>query len=106
MRVNARIEVAGWLLPSSLSDLVALAQHAGTEGLGMLTDLAGAAARALIRLFLYFGGAYALLLDSSALVLQRANVFEEVSSRALPTSEEGSILAFDHHAGALASASR
>lgn len=53
-------------LPSSLSDLVALAQRAGTEGLGMLTDLAGAAARALIGLFLYFGGAYALLLDSSA----------------------------------------
>jgi predicted PurR-regulated permease PerM len=51
-------------LPSNLHDLMALAQRSGTQGLGLLGDFAGAAATAFVGLFIYFGGAYALLVDS------------------------------------------
>jgi predicted PurR-regulated permease PerM len=53
-------------LPSSFPEVVSLIQAAGTQGLGVLTGLAGAAANGLVGLFLYFGGAYTFLLDSSA----------------------------------------
>jgi predicted PurR-regulated permease PerM len=51
-------------LPASLADVLALAQRSGAAGFDLLTNLAGAAATALIGLFIYFGGAYALLVDS------------------------------------------
>lgn len=54
-------------LPTSLPELLALVQHSGTQGFGLLSNVAGAAAKALIGLFIYFGGAYALLLDSGTL---------------------------------------
>ena len=53
-------------LPSNLADVLALAQRSGAEGFDLLTNVAGAAASALIGLFIYFGGAYALLVDSPA----------------------------------------
>ena len=53
-------------LPSSLADVLALAQRTGAQGFDLLSTLAGAAATALIGLFIYFGGAYALLVDSPA----------------------------------------
>jgi predicted PurR-regulated permease PerM len=53
-------------LPTSLADVVTLVQSVGSQGVGVLSDLAGAAATALIGLFIYFGGAYALLLDSAS----------------------------------------
>lgn len=54
-------------MPSTLPDFVALAQRSGTEGLEVLTLVAGAAATGVIGLILFFGGAYSLLLDSSEL---------------------------------------
>ncbi|MDP1825704.1 MAG: AI-2E family transporter [Archangium sp.] len=54
-------------LPSSFADVVALLQRSGTQGLGLLTNVAGAAAKGLVGLFIYFAGAYVLLLDSAAL---------------------------------------
>jgi predicted PurR-regulated permease PerM len=53
-------------LPSTFSDAMALAQRSGAQGFELLTALAGAAAGGLIGLFLYFGGAYALLVDSAS----------------------------------------
>ncbi len=53
-------------LPSTLTDLAALTQRSGAQGFGFLTDLAGAAATAVVGLFIYFAGAYALLVDSAA----------------------------------------
>lgn len=52
-------------LPSSLADVVSLVQNVGAQGVAVLGNLAGVAATALIGLFIYFGGAYALLLNSA-----------------------------------------
>lgn len=52
-------------LPTTLADLAALTQRSGAQGFSFLTDLAGAAATAGVGLFIYFAGAYALLLDSA-----------------------------------------
>ncbi len=51
-------------LPATVGDVVSLVERAGTQGLGLLTGVAGAAARGLVGLLLYFAFAYALLLDS------------------------------------------
>lgn len=53
-------------LPSSLADLAALTQRSGSQGFDFLSQLAGAAATAVVGLFIYFAGAYALLVDSPA----------------------------------------
>lgn len=53
-------------LPSSFEDVVALLQRSGSQGLDLLTTFAGAAATGLIGLFIYFAGAYALLVDAPA----------------------------------------
>ncbi|MDP1827874.1 MAG: AI-2E family transporter [Archangium sp.] len=53
-------------LPSSLADVMALTQRSGAQGFDFLTNLAGAAATAVVGLFIYFAGAYALLVDSPA----------------------------------------
>lgn len=57
---------AALALPSSLADLAALTQRSGAQGFDFLTELAGAAATAVVGLFIYFAGAYALLIDSPA----------------------------------------
>ncbi len=53
-------------LPSTLTDAMALVQRSGAQGFELLSVVAGAAAGGLIGLFLYFGGAYALLVDSDS----------------------------------------
>ncbi|MDP3153071.1 MAG: AI-2E family transporter [Archangium sp.] len=53
-------------LPTTLADLAALTQRSGAQGFGFLSDLAGAAATAVVGLFIYFAGAYALLVDSTS----------------------------------------
>ena len=53
-------------LPSSLADVMALVQRFGTQGIDLLSNVAGAAATGLIGLFIYFAAAYALLVDSPA----------------------------------------
>ncbi len=52
--------------PSTLGEVMALAQRSGTQGFDLLTNVAGAAATALVGLFIYFAGAYALLVDAPA----------------------------------------
>lgn len=54
-------------LPRDFSEVMGLVQRFGSQGLGLLTNLAGAAARALVGLFIYFGGAYVFLVDSQPL---------------------------------------
>ncbi len=54
-------------LPSSLADVTNLVKRSGMEGFDLLSTIAGAAAAALIGLFLYFGGAYAMLVDGEGL---------------------------------------
>ena len=53
-------------LPNTLADLAALTQRSGAQGFNFLSDLAGAAATAVVGLFIYFAGAFALLVDSAA----------------------------------------
>jgi predicted PurR-regulated permease PerM len=55
------------VLPSSLADVTNLVKRSGMEGFDMLTSIAGAAVAAIVGLFLYFGGAYALLVDGERL---------------------------------------
>lgn len=57
---------AAQALPSSLADLAALTQRSGAQGFDFLSQLAGAAATAVVGLFIYFAGAYSLLIDSPA----------------------------------------
>ncbi len=52
---------------ASYAQVVALLQKSGAQGFDLLSDVAGAAATGLIALFIYFGAAYALLVDSAAL---------------------------------------
>jgi predicted PurR-regulated permease PerM len=54
-------------LPTTFTEVIALAQRSGAQGLGFLTDLAGAAAKGLVGLLIYFGGAYAFLVDGKEL---------------------------------------
>ncbi len=54
-------------MPSSLAEVVALAQRSGAQGLGLLKNVAGAAAKGLIGLFIYFAGAYTFLLQSGSI---------------------------------------
>ncbi len=56
-------------LPSNVADAMALLQRTGMQGLGLLTNVAGAAAKGLIGLFIYFVGAYTLLLEAPVLWL-------------------------------------
>lgn len=49
--------------PTSLPAVVDLVQRYGAQGFGVLTRLAGAAATGLVGLFMFFGGAFAFLLD-------------------------------------------
>ncbi|MDP3153028.1 MAG: AI-2E family transporter [Archangium sp.] len=60
-------ESSGSVVPSSLPELFALLQRSGTQGLGLLTNVAGAAAKGLIGLFIYFAGAYTYLLESEVI---------------------------------------
>ena len=53
-------------LPSSVEGVVALLQRSGSQGLDLLTTVAGAAATGLMGLFIYFAGAYTLLVDAPA----------------------------------------
>ncbi len=48
-------------LPQTLGDAVGLAQQYGTEAFGLLTQLAGAAAKALIMLVVYFAAVFAFM---------------------------------------------
>jgi predicted PurR-regulated permease PerM len=57
---------SGGGFPSTLAEALALAQRSGTQGFDLLTNLAGAAASALVGLFIYFAGSYTLLVDSPA----------------------------------------
>lgn len=51
-------------LPRSFGEVMALVQRSGAQGVGLLTEVAGAAAKALVGLFIYFGGSYAFLVDA------------------------------------------
>jgi predicted PurR-regulated permease PerM len=53
-------------VPSTLPEALALARQSGTQGLGLLTQMAGAFAALLVGLFVYFGGTYAILLHGAA----------------------------------------
>lgn len=53
-------------MPSTLSEAVNIAKQSGSQGLGLLTQMAGAFAALVIGLFVYFGGTFALLLHSGA----------------------------------------
>ena len=55
-----------WHAPTSLGDAVAMGRQVTSSGWGFLSDLAGAAMRVAIGVFLYFAGAYVLLTDGSA----------------------------------------
>jgi predicted PurR-regulated permease PerM len=71
-------------LPTTLQDVAALARRSGAQGLDLLSLVAGAAVTGLVGLFIYFAGAYTLLVDSRALWgwwLTRAPVSREVSER-------------------------
>lgn len=54
-------------LPSSLAELAALLQRSGSQGLRLLSNVAGAAALTLIGVLIYFGGAFTLLVNSAEL---------------------------------------
>ena len=51
-------------MPTSLAEVLELLQRSGTRGLGLLKNVAGAAAKGFIGLFIYFAGAYTFLLKS------------------------------------------
>ncbi len=55
------------VLPSSLADVTNLVKRSGMQGFDLLSSIAGAAVAAIVGLFLYFGGAYALLVDGERL---------------------------------------
>lgn len=54
-------------MPTSLAEVMSLARRYGTQGLGLLSNVAGAAAKGVVGLFIYFAGAYTFLLHSAAL---------------------------------------
>lgn len=54
-------------MPGSLADVIELLRRSGTQGLGLLTNVAGAAVKGVIGLFIYFAGAYTFLLQSGAI---------------------------------------
>lgn len=54
-------------LPASVTDAMALLQRTGMQGVGLITNVAGAAAKGLVALFIFFIGAYTLLLEAPAL---------------------------------------
>jgi predicted PurR-regulated permease PerM len=66
-------------LPDSFADVVALAERSGTQGLKLVGDVFGAAARVVVGVFLFFGGAYTFLVDGPALWtwLKRHSPLEE-----------------------------
>ena len=51
------------VMPSTLTEVLSLLQRSGSQGFEMVRSMADAAATGLIGLFLYFGGAYALLFE-------------------------------------------
>lgn len=53
-------------VPTSFAEVLPLLQRSGAQGIDLLTWAFGAAANGVIGLFLYFGGAYALLVDAHA----------------------------------------
>jgi len=54
-------------LPSSLAELAALVRRSGSQGLRLLSSVAGAAALTTIGVLIYFGGAFTLLVNSAEL---------------------------------------
>ncbi len=71
-------------LPSTLNEAMALAKRSGTQGFDLLSMVAGAAVTGLVGLFIYFAGAYTLLVDSPQLwawLVARAPVSPRTSER-------------------------
>jgi len=54
-------------LPKTFGEVMMLVQRSGSQGFGLLSDLAGAAAKGLVGLFIYFAGAYVFLVDAQPL---------------------------------------
>jgi len=54
-------------MPRSLPDLVALLERYGAPGYGVLTKVADVATETLVLVLIYFGGAFAFLLDGPAI---------------------------------------
>ncbi|MBI3568406.1 MAG: AI-2E family transporter [Gemmatimonadetes bacterium] len=54
-------------LPTSLSAVVSLVQNYGTQGMSLLSTVAGAATSGLVGLLIYFGGVFVFLLDGAEL---------------------------------------
>jgi predicted PurR-regulated permease PerM len=71
-------------LPTTLSQVMALVKRSGSQGFDLLSLVAGAAVTGVVGLFIYFAGAYTLLVDSAALWtwwLAHAPVSRAVSER-------------------------
>ncbi len=56
----------GLQLPKSLGDVLALAQKMSSSGWGVISGIAGASARGVVAVFLYFVGTYVFLVDGAA----------------------------------------
>lgn len=54
-------------VPRTLPEVLALLERSGTQGLGLLTNVAGAVGKGVIGLFIYFAGAYVFLVETPAL---------------------------------------
>jgi predicted PurR-regulated permease PerM len=54
---------SGFAMPRNVGDVMTLVQQYGSEAFGVLTQLAGAAAQALIMLVVYFAGTFAFVRD-------------------------------------------
>ncbi len=55
-----------WHVPRDLSEAIALAERVSASGWGVLSGLAGASARGIIAVFLYFVGTYTFLTEGPA----------------------------------------
>ncbi len=51
-------------MPANLSEAVALLERTGAQGMGVLSNVFGVAAKGVIGLFIFFAGAYTFLIDS------------------------------------------
>lgn len=63
---SGNVEAPTVSLPRSVPAAVELLQRYGSQGVNVLTNVAGAAAKGFVALLIYFGGAFVFLLDGPA----------------------------------------